>query len=72
MVKFQYNNQATYEHNFNRWFVLNCEERDGFGLKPYPPKEARQVFDDIYSNKISHSFRVNKKGILEDVLVAEQ
>lgn len=72
MEKFLYNNLTTYENNFRQWFVLNCEERDSFGLKPYSPKEARQVFDDIHSNKISHSFKINKNGVLEDVLVVEQ
>ena len=71
MEKFQYNNQTTYESNFKQWFILNYDERNSFGLKAYSRKEARQVFDDIHSNKIAHSFKINKNGVLEDVLVVE-
>ena len=71
MEKFQYNNQTTDESNFKQWFILNYDERNSFGLKAYSRKEARQVFDDIHSNKIAHSFKINKNGVLEDVLVVE-
>lgn len=71
METFQYNDQISYENNFKRWFLLNCEERTDFQLQRYTSKEAWEVFQHIFTPKLSHSYKINKDGVLEDVLIPE-
>ena len=71
MENFKYNNNLSYDENFQKWFVLNSEERDEYGQKPYTIEEASKVFHAIFKDALSHSIRVNAKGILEEVLVVD-
>jgi ribosomal protein L22 len=50
---------------------MSCREKRSFNQPAYSPKKAREVFDNIYEKKLAHSIKINKDGILEDVLVEE-
>ena len=41
---FQYCPEQSYERNFTRWFMMNCEERAEFGERAYSQKEGLKVF----------------------------
>ena len=71
MQEFKYDNNKTYEQNFSMWFVLNSEEREEFNQAPYSLEKGGQVFHAMFKDKLSHSIRVNAKGVLEEVLVLE-
>tara|TARA_R110002020_G_scaffold84649_4_gene209496 strand:- start:250 stop:480 length:231 start_codon:yes stop_codon:yes gene_type:complete len=71
MFKFEYDNQVSYDANFERWFVLNREEREEFNQDPYTLEKAGKVFHAMFKDILSHSIKVNAKGVLEEVLVLE-
>lgn len=71
---FKYDNQNSYDDNFRRWFNMNSLEREGWKLPPHPREKGKVIFDDLFRlhfhriRRIAHSYKVNKDGILEDVL----
>ena len=44
MVEFQYDDGQSFESNFERWFLLNSDERNDYNLRPYEREEAWMVF----------------------------
>ena len=68
---FKYDSFHSYETNFQIWYDMNCREKRNYNEPSYSPEEAREVFDNIYEKKLAHSIKINKDGILEDVLVEE-
>ena len=68
---FKYDSYHSYETNFRIWYDMSCREKRSFNQPAYSPEEAREVFDNIYEKKLAHSIKINKDGILEDVLVEE-
>ena len=71
METFEYNSCFTYQHNFENWYMMNSKERRMYKQPEYDRKEAIEVFNNIFKNKLAHSIKVNADGILEDVLVVE-
>ena len=67
---FEYNNNANYDVNFRIWYSMNCRERRNYGEELLNEKEAKTTFDKMYS--LSHTIKINKEGILEDVLVRDE
>lgn len=73
MKTFKYDQDASYESNFNRWRLQNNDERSAYN-EPLivDTKEAQKVFDKFMGDKLSHSIKINTDGVLEDVLVLEE
>jgi hypothetical protein len=68
---FKYDNQNSYDDNFRRWFEINSLEREGWGVTPHTREEGKVIFDELFRIRFyqtAHSYKVNKDGILEDVL----
>ena len=72
MEIYKYNNGDSYASNFYRWFWMNSDERTRNNEKPYTREQGKEVFYNIYKNKLAHTIRINADGILEDVLVLEE
>jgi hypothetical protein len=68
---FIYDPEHTHEHNFRRWYNLNSQEFAEFKQPPYTLEKAKKVFNSLHGHRVSHSYKVNKQGVLEDVLCAE-
>jgi hypothetical protein len=49
--EFIYNDNMSYDDNFNKWYYMNCAEKSDFNEKPYNEKEGRLVFDRMYKKK---------------------
>ena len=67
---FEYDNNANYDVNFRIWYSMNCRKRRNYGEELLNEKEAKTTFDKMYS--LSHTIKINKEGILEDVLVRDE
>ena len=68
---FKYDNQNSYNDNFRRWFEMNSLEREGWGVTRHTREEGKVIFDELFRIRLhhtAHSYKVNKDGILEDVL----
>ena len=46
--KFEYNEDISYDLNFDRWYRWNCDEKKIYNLEPYSKQEARNIFDNTY------------------------
>ena len=51
--------------------MMNSKERRIYKQPAYDRKEAVEVFNNIFKNKLAHTIKINADGILEDVLVVE-
>tara|TARA_R100001143_G_scaffold32097_1_gene31000 strand:- start:217 stop:432 length:216 start_codon:yes stop_codon:yes gene_type:complete len=71
MEIFEYNSYLSYEGNFENWYMMNSKERRLYKQPEYAKKEAKEVFNNIFKNKLAHTIKINADGILEDVLVVE-
>ena len=71
METFKYNSYLSYQGNFENWYMMNSKERRIYKQPAYDRKEAVEVFNNIFKNKLAHTIKINADGILEDVLVVE-
>jgi hypothetical protein len=51
--KFTYNQSKSVDENFIKWRILNHEERSAWGDDLLTQEESRQVFESMYSVKVS-------------------
>jgi len=51
MEEFIYDDNATFEGNFYRWYSMNCKERSLFNEPLYRPQNAKKVFIKLWGNK---------------------
>tara|TARA_R100000900_G_scaffold52580_2_gene42101 strand:+ start:288 stop:488 length:201 start_codon:yes stop_codon:yes gene_type:complete len=51
MEEFIYDGSQDFEENFQRWFVLNCEERSYYNDTQYTEERGREIFADIVKSK---------------------
>jgi len=51
MEEFIYDDNATFEGNFYRWYSMNCKERSQFNEPIYRPQNAKKVFTKLWGNK---------------------
>tara|TARA_Y100001970_G_scaffold185316_1_gene225398 strand:- start:2694 stop:2870 length:177 start_codon:yes stop_codon:yes gene_type:complete len=47
---FKYDKKNSYFNNFYNWWALDCEEKRGFGQKPYTDEEAIAKFNQYYGH----------------------
>ena len=47
MEKFIYDGSRDFEENFQRWFILNCEERSYYNDTQYTEEHGREVFAEL-------------------------
>ena len=47
---FNYDNEVSYEANFDTWYEINKREKFYNGEREYTQKEARVEFDRLYSS----------------------
>ena len=47
MEKFIYDGSRNFEENFQRWFILNCEERSYYNDTQYTEEHGREVFAEL-------------------------
>ena len=57
MHEFKYDDELSFDSNFDRWFVLNSEERSAYNLKPYEREEAKNIF----ANYVRDQWQVDRK-----------
>tara|TARA_R100001129_G_scaffold71299_1_gene48524 strand:+ start:256 stop:444 length:189 start_codon:yes stop_codon:yes gene_type:complete len=51
MEQFKYDDETSFESNFERWFLLNCDEKKVYNEKPYKREEALTVFKNYVKDK---------------------
>ena len=52
LPQFIYDKKQTHESNFQVWYDMNCWEKKGFDEDVYTTKEARKVFNSLYSKSL--------------------
>ena len=51
MHEFYYDDNASFEQNFEQWFLLNTDERRAYNEDPYERGEALMVFKNYVKDK---------------------
>ena len=51
MHQFKYDEELSFDSNFDRWFLLNTEERRTYNEDPYGRDEAFMVFKNYVKDK---------------------
>ena len=51
MHEFKYDDELSFDSNFDRWFLLNTEERRTYNEDPYGRDEAFMVFKNYVKDK---------------------
>jgi hypothetical protein len=51
MQQFKYDDELSFESNFDRWFLLNTDERRAYNEEPYERDEAFMVFKNYVKDK---------------------
>ena len=51
MEIFKYDNNATFEANYYRWYLMNSKEKRQFKETPYNAIEGRKVFQKLWGDK---------------------
>ena len=51
MQQFKYDDELSFESNFDRWFLLNTDERRAYNEEPYERGEAFMVFKNYVKDK---------------------
>ena len=51
MHEFKYDDNVSFEQNFDRWFLLNTDERRAYNEEPYERGEALMVFKNYVKDK---------------------
>jgi uncharacterized protein YvpB len=51
MHEFKYDDKESFTANFNRWFLLNTDERRAYNEDPYGREEAFMVFKNYVKDK---------------------
>ena len=46
--KFEYNEDISYELNFDRWYRWNCDEKKIYNLEPYSKQHGKNIFNNIW------------------------
>ena len=57
MEEFKYSGDESFEQNFERWFLLNTDERRAYNEKPYEREEAIEIF----ANYVRHRWQEDRK-----------
>tara|TARA_R100000742_G_C4182004_1_gene16813 strand:+ start:230 stop:427 length:198 start_codon:yes stop_codon:yes gene_type:complete len=60
---FEYNDKASYEDNFNRWYRMNEKEKRENNEEPHSITIGRRIFSEQYGRK---SVKETLQGILKD------
>tara|TARA_R100001082_G_scaffold61367_1_gene34224 strand:- start:429 stop:632 length:204 start_codon:yes stop_codon:yes gene_type:complete len=48
---FEYNDKASYEDNFNRWYRMNEKEKREHNEEPHSITIAKRIFSEQYGKK---------------------
>lgn len=48
LEKFEYNNEMSWGENYNRWRMMNNDERFSYNMETYTSEQALEVFDKMY------------------------
>jgi hypothetical protein len=51
MHQFKYDEELSFDSNFDRWFLLNTDERRAYNEDPYERDEALMVFKNYVKDK---------------------
>ena len=54
MEVFEYDENISFEQNFNVWYDMNCRERSAWNEKQYTVEEARIVFNEMYKVDVTN------------------
>ena len=46
--KFEYNEDISYDLNFEKWYRWNCDEKRIYNQAPYSKQDGRNIFDNIW------------------------
>ena len=46
--KFEYNEDISYELNFDRWYRWNCREKEIYHQEPYSKQHGKNIFNNIW------------------------
>jgi hypothetical protein len=60
---FEYDDQSSYESNFNTWYSMNSKERRDNHEEPYSRTVAERVFSEQYGRK---SIKETISNLLKD------
>ena len=70
-MQFEFDENQSYETNFNRWFSMNTEEKLGHNEEPYSTNMAKQVFNEMYGSKklksTEHDLVERLKNVKHDI-----
>ncbi len=48
MEKFEYNNEMSWGENYNKWRMMNNDERFRYNMEIYTSEQALELFDRMY------------------------
>lgn len=48
---FTYNDDKSFQENFNTWYYFNCIEKERYNEQPYTRDQGFKVFVGIYPDK---------------------
>ena len=60
---FEYDDDSSYESNFNAWYSMNSKERSDNEAEPYSRTVAERVFSEQYGRK---SIKETISNLLKD------
>jgi hypothetical protein len=60
---YKYDDQSSYESNFNTWYSMNSKERRDNKEEPYAEIIAKRIFSEQYGRK---SIKETISGLLKD------
>ena len=46
--KFEYNEDISYDLNFDRWYRWNCREKEIYHQEPYSKQHGKNIFNNIW------------------------
>jgi len=71
---------SNFEIYVRRMYYKNCAEREANFEKPYPTEQEyynkyqkylRKNYESLQTPRESHSYKINKQGVLEDVIIKD-
>ena len=51
MKEFVYDEEATFDCNYDRWYYMNCDERSEYKERLYTKEEGKAVFKSFIKYK---------------------
>ena len=58
--KFEYDDNISYDLNFDKWYRWNCREKRNYNQEPYSEQQGRNKFNEIFWSFKHNSLTITK------------